>query len=315
MSDRTAHVDEDTVRPHAKETEMPAITMETYEPDLPPDDWAHIRNFVLDLVTEVSDRLPYPTAAALNAVAHHVDWCVNVADMPMDRGTLFRRDVIGAAVAVMPTKQTSTQGRRRSLLFRVGETLGAIPVPEPLPPLAAASPTAPYSPADIEEITRWAYMQQDGQRVAARVLVALGLGAGLPTRDIATVRAIDVLGEGEEIRLGGSAPRIVPVSDDWSDELYAITRMVADREAPLFRPGVAWTKNVVTNFVKRSYVAAIRPTTQRMRSTWLVQHLAAGTPMQDLLAAAGLSSMDALVRYEQFLPPSPRTIHHAGMPR
>lgn len=64
------------------------------------------------------------------------------------------------------------------------------------------------------------------------------------------------------------------------------------------------TKNTITVFVARSLGQTLKPSTQRMRSTWLLAHLSEGMPMQDLLASAGLKSMDALVRYERFLPPS-----------
>jgi hypothetical protein len=274
-----------------------------YVPELPGDDWQRIEGFVRGVVAAVEPDLPYPTAAVLNAVAHHVDWCVSIAGLPLNRDALFRRDIIGAAVAVMPTSKTSTQGRRRSLLFRVGEALGAIPVAPPLPPLAAASPSAPYTSPEIDDLWCWALGQREAHDLSARALVSLGLGAGLPTRDICSVRAVDVLDGGEAVRVAGPIPRIIPVSDEWGTELALLACSVKDTGAPLFRPNVAWSKNIVTLFVTRSLNSGLQPSTQRMRATWLVHHLAAGTPMQDLLSAAGLASMDALVRYQQFLPP------------
>ena len=91
---------------------------------------------------------------------------------------------------------------------------------------------------------------------------------------------------------------------EWTEELRVVALQVTDKDATLFRPHVAWSKNIVTVFVGRSLGSGLRPSTQRMRATWLVGHLSAGIPMQDLLSAAGLQSMDALVRYERFLPPS-----------
>ena len=274
---------------------------ETYRPRLPDGDWVGIRPFVLSVVSDVESSLPYPSASILNAVTHHVDWCVNTVGLDQDRKDLFRRDVIGAAVAMMPTRQGSTRGRRRSLLLRVGEALGTIPVPPALPPLAAATPSAPYTPNEVDEVVRWALSQSERDGPSALALVALGLGAGLPTRDVAKVRARDVRADGEAIYLDD---RVVPVLDDWVDDLGTLARKASTREEPLFRPGVAWSKNVVTVFVSRSLGSGMRPSTQRMRATWLVHHLGSGTPMQDLLSAAGLQSMDALVRYERFLPPS-----------
>lgn len=280
-----------------------------YDPDLPPLAWATISAFVRSAAADAIAHVPYPTNAVINAVAHHVDWCVNVASVPMSRESVFRRDVIAAAIAVMPTTQSSTRGRRRSLLFRVSEALGVTVALPPLPPLAAATPTAPYTGLEIEQINEWAYTQDSANQRHARALVALGLGAGLPTRNIARLRATDVHRDGYELYVDGTTPRIVPVRDEWADELRELALLAYDRNAPLYRPGVAWTKNIVTTFVARSRDAGIRPSAQRMRSTWLVHHLATGMPMQDLLSAAGLVSMDALVRYEQFLPPQARAAH------
>lgn len=273
----------------------------TYEPQLPEGDWALIRAFVLAVVEDVDSQLPYPSASTLHAVTHHVDWCVNTVGLPLSRADLFRRDVIAAAVATMPTAQTSTRGRRRSLLLRVGEALGTIPVMPALPPLSAATPSTPYTRNEVDEIYRWASTQSDKDRPSAFALAALGLGAGLATRDLAAVRARDVRYGGAYVRV---SERDVPVLDEWVEELRLLAFRAPDKDARLFRPGVAWSKNVVTVFVGRSLGSGMRPSTQRMRATWLVHHLSTGTPMQDLLNAAGLQSMDALVRYERFLPPS-----------
>ncbi|CAN7228945.1 hypothetical protein LJR186_000858 [Microbacterium foliorum] len=280
---------------------MTVNAIATYEPHLPVRDWERIRPFVVSVVEQVESQLPYSLAALLNAVTHHVDWCTNTAGVALRPGEIFRRDVIGAAIAMMPTAQSSTRGRRRSILLRVGEALGVIPVAPPLPPLAAASPSAPYTADEVDEVVRWANLQNDKDQPSALALVALGFGAGLPTRDLAMVKASDVAADARWIRVSG---REVPVLDDWADELATLAHRVSDTTATLFRPGTSWSKNVVTVFVARAFASGMRPSTQRMRATWLVHHLSIGTPMQDPLAAAGLQSMDALVRYERFLPPA-----------
>lgn len=283
--------------------------LHAYTPDLPDDDWRSIRVFVLAVVADVGRSVRYPLPALLNAVAHHVDWCVSIAGLPLQRNHLFSREVIGAAVAVMPTTQDSSRGRRRSLLFRVGEQLGAIPVSPPLPPLAASSPRAPYSAVEVEEVTRWAYSQRESVSLSARLLIALGFGAGLQAREIATVRGGDILASGDAVAVRGEAPRTVPVLDEWASELALLTCLAKDPRAPLFRPNATYSKNIVTVFVDRTFAEGLRPSTQRMRATWLVHHMSTGTPLQDLLAAAGLSSVNALVRYEQFLPPATPPAH------
>lgn len=284
------------------------VDVSHYSPDLPEDDWRYIRDFVTLAAREAIPQLSYAEASVINAISHHVDWCVNVAGYSLARETIFRRDVIGAAASVMATTHSSSRGRRRSLMLRVGEVLDVIPRTKPLSPLAAASPSAPYLQPEAYEVARWALSQREERQQSARALVALGLGAGLPSREICSVRASDVVADGAAIQVGN---RVVPVLDEWRAELAELTEVAPHSAAALFREGVAWHKNMVTNFVATSLPDGVPPTVQRMRATWLVEHLSTGTPMQDLLAAAGLKSMDALVRYERFLPP-PSPVAPAG---
>jgi hypothetical protein len=279
------------------------MTEPAYSPDLPAADWSRIRSFTLGIAEEVAPAVPYPFESVINAVAHHVDWCSNIAGFPMERNALFRRDVIAYAVDNMPTSTPSTRGRRRSLMLRVGEHLGVIDAPPPLPPLRAAQPSQPYSPSEIIELRSWAeYQDASERRRSALALIALGLGAGLPTRDLCSIRSCDVAASGTAVVVSGKRPRTVPVNDAWSSVLAELSRAAADPAARLFRPQARWHDNIVTVFVDRSSGISVRPTTQRMRATWIVEQLATGTPMHLLLGAAGVASMDALVRYEKFLP-------------
>ncbi|MPT14552.1 MAG: site-specific integrase [Microbacterium sp.] len=279
------------------------MQVQDYDPDLPAVDWAQVQPFVLAVVQEVTAGVPYPPAAIVNAVAHHVDWCVNVASLPLDRGALFRRDIIGYAVDKMPTTSPSTKGRRRSLLLRVAEQLGVELPPAPLTPLAAAQPSQPYRPDEVAELCGWAeYQATEARRVSALALISLGLGAGLPTRDLSAVRAMDVRDDGRVVTVRGTRPRSVPVGPVWASLLQEIRHEADFPEAVLFRPGARWHANIVTVFVDRSSGIAVRPTTQRMRATWIVEQLTVGVPMHKLLYRAGVTSMDALVRYEKYLP-------------
>lgn len=287
------------------------MNTDTYTPNLPEADWDEVREFVLNVVNEAKRVVPYPLPSLTNAVAHHVDWAVNVAGYDMTRELLFSRDLIAASVILMPTTSPSTRGRRRSLLFRVGEALDILPTLTPLTPLSAATPTTPYSDSDIRTLRTWAHTQRSHEASrSARALVALGLGAGLPTRDIGTVTAACVSAHGDVICVGG---RDIPVRPEWADEVADLAATSSSHDAWLFQPHIARSKNFVTLFVNRTIGAGLRPSTQRMRSTWLVQALAEGMPMQDLLSAAGLQSMDALSRYQRFLP-APSAIAPQGSP-
>jgi hypothetical protein len=275
-----------------------------YTPLIPRRDWAVLSPFVLGVVADVREDLTYPEKALLHTITHHAHWTHLVAGFTLDRSIVFKRDVIAYSVSMIPTRSPSTMGRARSMLLRVGEVLGAIDVPAPLPRLRAADPSAPYSPADLEELRAWAYCQRNAHlQASAQVLLALGLGAGLPTRELARVRSVDVDTDAGRLLVNdGEYPRSVRVQPEWLDDLREVIAAATDPQATLFRPAARFHKNIVTNFVRRTNGTSLAPTTQRMRATWLVDRLTTGIPMQDLLFEAGLSSMDALVRYERFLP-------------
>lgn len=277
--------------------------MAEYRPELPTEEWEPIARFTQKVVREVAPLVRYTEPDLLTAVSHHVHWCHLISGLPLKRKVLFRRDVIGAAVAMLAVHTEATMARRRSLLFRVGEALEVIPRPVPLPKLPGAPSSAPYSDREIDTLRLWAYWVQPSFQRPAQTLLALGLGAGLSTVELCGVTAADVLRDGLLVRVrAGSTPRLVPVLEEWVEDLVVAAEGSTAPEDTVFLPGVRFHKNIVLNFVDRAHGEA-RVSTQRMRTTWLVHHLRAGTPMQDLLAAAGLASMDALVRYERFLPP------------
>lgn len=275
-----------------------------YRPTLPADEWASIRLFVLAVVTDVASSVAYAVDALLHVVTYHVHWSHHIAGLELERDVLFRRDVIGHSVATMPTSSPSTMGRTRSMLLRVGEALGVIEVPAPLPPLAAANASAPYSGVEIERLRSWAYLQGDADYGhSAQALLSLGFGAGLPTRDLARVRVRDIAEDCTTVKVeGGDFPRIVRVQSEWTADLAESVERVSDPGLTLFRPGVVFHKNTVLTFLHRSMRGDGVPSTQRMRVTWLVMKLISGTPMHVLLYEAGLKSMDALVRYQRFFP-------------
>lgn len=77
----------------------------------------------------------------------------------------------------------------------------------------------------------------------------------------------------------------------------------------LFRPTREKThKNLIGNFVDKTGPGRVRANAQRMRSTWIVTHLTAGTPVKALVEAAGVDSLEALTRFLRFVPELDTTV-------
>lgn len=276
-----------------------------YTPELDGDTWHHIRTFVTETVDFVAPVVAYPREVLFHTITHHVAWAHSLAGYPLETDALFRRDVIGISVAMIPTRSPSTMGRHRSILLRVGEAIGVIESPAPLPPLRPSEPTEPYSDAEIRDLRYWCYFQRDDSYArSAQALLTLGFGAGLPTRDICRVRAVDVDITAEMVTVpAGTLPRSIRIEKAWLADLAEVVDAVENAELTLFRPGVAFHKNIVLTFLQRSMGNGLKPSTQRMRSTWLVGRMKAGYPFGEVLYEAGLTSLRALVRYERFVPP------------
>ncbi len=255
------------------------------------------RRFAADIVDDVRRGLSYRGDTLLAAVQHHVRWAHVISGLPLERDFLFRRDVIAVAVQQLPMRSDASLGRRRAILLRVAEALGV--TERAMPPLYGSEPSAPYTARDIADLRLWAMVQAESRRTSARVLLALGIGAGLTSSELCAVVSNNISEDGAWVVVPGSRARTVQVGEEWRD---ALTVARDGDNVAVFQPGVRWYPNKVSDFVRSTRGDQLRPKPQRMRSTWLVLQMQRGMPVQDLLFAAGVKSLDALARFERFLP-------------
>lgn len=265
------------------------------EDDSPPETDA--RRFASEVVRDVGRQLTYRPNDLLAAVQYHAYWAHVISGLPLEREFLFRRDVIAVAVQQLPMRSDASLGRRRAVLLRVAEALGV--AERALPPLYGSEPSAPYTNGEQADLRVWAAVQREGRRGDARVLLALGIGAGLTASEICAVEPSDVASGGTLVRVAGARQRVVPVDSEWRDALELASEAPG---TPLFVPQVRWYTNKISDFVRATYGDQLRPKPQRMRATWLVRRMTEGAPVQDLLYIAGVKSLDALARFERYLP-------------
>jgi len=101
------------------------------------------------------------------------------------------------------------------------------------------------------------------------------------------------------VHVSGPAARVVPVASPYAGRA---ARLAAGAGTGyLFRPGPAdrGYKNFVTSFARALAAdpAAPRLTAGRCRSSFICDHLAAGTPLRKLLAITGICQAESLARY------------------
>lgn len=273
-----------------------------YQPSIDPAYWEAIRDFVRDVVARTETTVPYTTYALYRASTEFTLWAWQTAGLPLEVEDLFERSVIAFYVQTGCGQLTAAaRGNRRSLLLRMSEHL-LLDAPTRLEPMPASNPSEPYSRREIVSIVSWARAQSTPERRAnAHALVALGLGGGLSSQEIIALQVKDVHRERDQVTVtvAGTRRRDVPLLDEYAELMPAVN--IATPNGFVFRPGRTQIYvNAISNFVKRGNGGGLRPTTQRMRATWLVHHLNAGTPLTVLTRAAGLESLDALARFEHF---------------
>jgi integrase len=263
--------------------------------------------FARQAATDAAPHVAYSERDLEKAVALLAMWAWQSAGLPLEREVILARATIGRFTSVGLKQYTEAgRGNIRSQLLRTGEALlSARQTPKRLPPLGPSTPTSPYSSSEVAALRSWAARQSTAARRAnADVLLSLGLGAGLSASEIGFLRVSDIQADetGVIITVGGSRPRSVPVTKSWEKALIERTLNI-DPERWAFRERHTINyPNLISNFVARSGESAVLPQSQRMRATWLVGHLAGGTPVVPLMQASGVESLEALTRYLQFVP-------------
>lgn len=95
---------------------------------------------------------------------------------------------------------------------------------------------------------------------------------------------------------------MIPVLFEWEELLAEALDGTASDELAFCSGRTGVHRNFVTNFVAKTSGVGLKPQLQRLRATWIVHHLAAGTPAVPFMQAAGVQSLEALTRYLRFVP-------------
>ncbi|MGA7417192.1 MAG: hypothetical protein WBW80_04305 [Acidimicrobiales bacterium] len=171
--------------------------------------------------------------------------------------------------------------------------------------MARRQVASPYTAAEIETLAVDARRQCTGRRIrAARAIMALGVGAGLDGRWVARVKAEDVLFKDPVVlvRVGKPAPRSVPVLAQWEAEIVDLASTAGDQ---FLVGGYSTSRNRASSLASDLEAPPGHPrlSASRLRSTWLLSHLDAGTRLPELAAAAGLEGVTVVSDLLPAVPP------------
>ena len=267
--------------------------------------WNTIGEFVTDAVDDTASISGRDKRSLYPATVAFVLWCWQSRGTPLERPRIFRRAIVEEFVHLGMTAYTrGSRATHRATLSLMVEALNpseAVRVRRAIP---RSAPTRPYTRDEVAALHSWAAAQGTPRRHRdAIALLALGLGAGLATREIlgARVTDLDTRDDQMHVIVWESRPRVVPIRPDWQRPLRRIIGDL-DPASLIFRPGrTGASPGQITDFLLRSRTELdVRPS--RMRTTWLLEHLQAGTPPRELLRISGLKNLAALDKIAAFAP-------------
>jgi hypothetical protein len=285
-----------------------------YSPQLADERWRRIRPFAQDAVAVVAPACAYLAERLMVVVTGHVDWIVNVCGYPLKTDVVFHPVMIRRSVS-RDDVALSDKWRRdcRSLLLRISEVVVPTAGPLEFAALNGQSVTIPYTDLELQLLESWARGQSTARRRrSASVLLSLSAGAGLDAWEVQHLRRRDihVSDSGVTIDVAGAAPRQSVVTERWEQLLIDAIQDVDDGDLVFGSTDRATTFNIVTGFIRKTDRGnEPNPLPTRMRVTWVAEHLAARTPADLIMRAAGMSKAEHLAAALVHVPDLDRAEH------
>jgi len=268
-----------------------------------PERSSEVDAFIRDAVSIAAPHTGYAAKLLINDVSRYVTWCVRDSGWPLDAQIIWSVRAIDL-YATTANQQLSEGTRRnyRGRLMRVSEVLLPHEHPEKQTAMSKRSTVASYTAAEMVRYRQWATSQLTAQkRDRAMVMLVLCAGAGIRPSEIPLISPSDVIvdDEGILINVGGDEPRQVPLLAEWEEWMLALLDRRPENETlwgPINRRTL---HNLTSAFTERSY--GNPPRADRLRHTWLVHHLHVGVPMKELFRAAGVTKMQHLHLFLEFV--------------
>jgi hypothetical protein len=266
--------------------------------------WDTVGAFIVEAVTDTASATGRDVRSLYPAAAAFVMWCWQTRGTPLKRPRIFRQATVDEFIYLgMNAYANGSKATHRSALRLMTGTLNPTDTTRSSRPLHRSAPTQPYTAKEVAALHSWAIAQGTARRRNdAIALLALGLGAGLATRELLDVRGGDVVDTDTihiVVRQGRS--RLVPLTTPWMQPLRRVLPDLIETDW-LFRPGrKSAADGQITDFLLRSRTELdVRPS--RMRATWLLEHMNSGTTAQKLLQISGLKTYAALDKIATFAP-------------
>lgn len=286
-----------------------AKRIDSYVPKMKPEYWAVIEVFVRAAVADAEPDRWITAQPWLSHVAQHTLWCWRDAGMELDREVIFDPNNISRYINGHPDFQEGSRATIRSVLLRISNRLlGERGEAWEHRRYGNSKGSVPYTREDVTNIRAYVGSETtEYRRNNLRALVALGGGAGLSPNELLVVTKsdVEVTAEGVFVNIYGARARRVPLIAEWDDLMLETIARVKNHDLLVLEDRVVRGRSVISDFLCSCTGNGLRPHMQRLRSTWLLAHLSARTPLPVLMKAAGLSGLSSLDRYMKYVEPLP----------
>jgi hypothetical protein len=160
------------------------------------------------------------------------------------------------------------------------------------------------------ELAAIAATQRDpAKHSSALAMIVFGIGAGLRPGELVALRGGDVARHGRRVTVHITGPAARQCRSPRVTPAGRVSWPAAPAAGLYSGPGRAERgyKNFVTNFARGLAADPAAPglSMRRARSSFICDHLAAGTPLSELLAITGIREAESLARYARHVSGAP----------
>ena len=283
-------------------------TIVRFTPKMSRQAWNGTAEFTRSAVTDFAPHHEREAQLILTAVARLTAWSVDVACLPLERTAIFHGGNVEAYIARgIPAGSKYTTATSRRLLMRVARELGAVDMGRVTSrPANRPRMMEPYSAKEIASFRSMAQNRStEHRRHNWNTYLCLAGGCGLSTLEIPLIRRADIFATerwvsvhvaGREVICSGlfeNALRRAYASAHGGDYVFAIETTLDRRDH----------RNSVNHFLRSAANGEPVPSAGRLRATWIVNHLNAGTNVVAMMRALGITSMRPLEQYLPFVEP------------
>ncbi|MFB4349795.1 hypothetical protein [Microbacterium sp. CR_7] len=259
--------------------------------------WKEVRPLVLEATNATRPKSWDRTREMMLVLTHFIIWAWKVGARDLNLDDLLTKNAVRRYIAAQKDLTSSARIRHETHLARAVEGYTGV---KPGNPSHENTNSVPYTAA---ELASWLSVANtystERMRTTSKSIIALGVGAGLGTTEMAGLRNRDVMLP--EVHVGGEYARTGYLLPTWREYLtvgvnpddYLLLPDVARHQ----KPGTT-----ILNFLHALPGSSVSP--RRLRSTWTIDLLHRGIGVQDFLALTAQKTARTLDRYVEHLQPA-----------